>query len=139
MDADIKRDRLEAELLKSMENDQPMRWGVDDCALWCADILKAALGYDAALSFRGRYDSSDGAQDVLGDGGLPRALRNAARQHGWRRVAPGNEGVGDIALMRAGGVISTVICRAPGWFVGRGESGWVAVPTRLVKPIWAVA
>ncbi len=139
MDADLKRENLKEALLRAMEGDAPMQWGKDDCALWCANILKAALGYDAAILFRGRYDCPEGAQRVLGDGGLPRAIRNAARQHGWRRAAPGKECVGDIALMRSGGSVSTVICRAPGWFVGRSAAGWMAVPTRLVKPIWAVA
>lgn len=139
MDAHLKRERLRQELLRAMGTDAPMQWGVDDCALWCANILHAALGYDAAQSFRGRYGTADEAQRVLGDGGLPHAIRNAARQHNWRRVAPGKECVGDIGLMRTTEVVSTVICRAPGWFIGRSEGGWVAIPSRLVKPIWSVA
>lgn len=139
MDADLKRARLEAALTKAMAECSAMQWGRDDCALWCANILEAALGYDAAESFRGRYRSSDGAQRVLGEGGLPRAIRAASRAHGWHSVPRGGERVGDIGLMRTDGSVSTVICRATGWFVGRSEAGWVAVPSKVVSRIWAVA
>ena len=35
-------------------------YGQDDCALWCADIVRAATGFDPAADLRGTY--SDFAQ-----------------------------------------------------------------------------
>lgn len=138
--ADIRRASLEVELLAAMQSasSASMTWGRDDCALWCADILKAALGYDAAASFRGRYRTRIGAHRVLGHGGLPRALRMASRRHRWRRVAAADADVGDIGLAVAGNTISTVICRKPGWFIGRSDEGWTALPAAMVKVAWCV-
>lgn len=137
---DVKRCALEVELLAAMQlaAEQPMQWGRDDCALWCADILKAALGYDAAAHFRGRYRTRIGAHRVLGGGGLPHALRLASRRHGWRRVRPERADVGDVGLAVLVGVVSTVICRKPGWFVGRSEMGWTALPASMAKVAWSV-
>lgn len=115
-----------------------MQWGKDDCALWCANILKAALGYDGAERFRGRYRTRRGAGRVLGAAGLAGALRVAARKHKWRRIKVGAEQVGDIGILMLGQVPVTVICRAPGWFVARNEMGWSAMPSNLVRIIWAV-
>lgn len=138
MDADVSRQALERALLAAMGSPEPMRWGTDDCALWCANILKAALSYDGAARFRGRYRSRNGAKRVLGQGGLGAALKAAARKHKWRRIAEGAEQVGDIGLLMLGSVPVTVICRAPGWFVARNETGWSAMPAKLVRIIWAV-
>ena len=35
----------------------PIRWGRDDCALWCASAVLEATGYDPAQDLRGTYDS----------------------------------------------------------------------------------
>lgn len=115
-----------------------MQWGRDDCALWCANILKDALGYDGAERFRGRYRTRIGARRVLGRQGLAGALRAAARKHSWRRIKVGQEQVGDIGILMLMEVPVTVICRAPGWFVARNEMGWSAMPSKLVRIIWAV-
>lgn len=139
MDADVMRAKLDAALGQAMaEWGGPMRWGKDDCALWCANILRMALGYDAAASFRGRYRSCEGAQRVLGKGGLPEALRLAARAHGWERIEAERAEVGDIGLAEIGDTVSTMICRASGWFVGRSEAGWVAMPARGIRLAWKV-
>ncbi len=115
-----------------------MQWGRDDCALWCANIVKAALGYDAATTFRGRYRTRVGARRVLGRRGLAGALRAAARRHGWLRIKLGAEQVGDIGLLMLGEVPVTVICRAPGWFVARNEKGWSAMPAKHVRVMWSL-
>ena len=132
------RAKLESALLAAMANTAPMQWGRDDCALWCANILKVALGYDAAASFRGRYRTCIGARRVLGQRGLAGALRAAARKHGWRRIKVGAEQVGDIGILMLGDVPITVICRAPGWFVGRNEQGWSAMSAEHVRIMWAI-
>lgn len=135
---DARRAKLESALLAAMAVAAPMAWGRDDCALWCANILKAALDYDAAASFRGRYRTRIGARRVLGRQGLAGALRAAARKHEWRRIKVGAEQVGDIGILMLGDVPITVICRARGWFVARNEQGWSALPAKHVRVIWEV-
>ncbi|XUM25110.1 DUF6950 family protein (plasmid) [Bradyrhizobium oligotrophicum S58] len=140
MDAKLDpRDALERALLAAMAGRQQMRWGVDDCALWCANIIQEALGYDPAAAWRGRYRSRRGALRVLGRAGLLAAIEGAAAVHGWRHIDPGTEAKGDIGLMLVDGVPSTVICRAPGWFIGRNEGGWTALQGRHLQALWAVA
>lgn len=138
MDADLKRETLERALVAAMGSAGEMQWGKDDCALWCANILKDALGYDGAERFRGRYRTRMGARRVLGQQGLAGALRASARQHGWRRIKVGTEQVGDIGILMLDSVPVTVICRAPGWFLARSETGWSAMPSKLVRIIWSV-
>ncbi|MGY4288899.1 hypothetical protein ACVWXO_008119 [Bradyrhizobium sp. LM2.7] len=143
MDANVNtideaRAALERSLLAAMGAAGAMQWGVDDCALWCANILREALGYDGAARFRGRYRTRIGAHRVLGRGGLANALRLAGRRHRWRRIRTGEERVGDIGIVVIDGVASTVMCRAQGWFVGRNAAGWTALPSRDVRLIWAV-
>lgn len=144
MDADLtacaKREALDRALVAAMDAAarEPMRWGVDDCALWCANVLRDALGYDAALRFRDRYRTRIGARRVLGAAGLGEALRLAARRHRWRRIRLGAEQVGDIGLVFTSDAVSTVICRAPGWFVARNEGGFTAIPARAVRIVWAI-
>lgn len=133
------RKSLECSLLLAMDATQgEMRWGVDDCGLWCGNILREALGYDPCGELRGRYRTRLGARRVLGAGGLPAALRRAARRHGWRRAKDGEERAGDVALAVRHGVPAVVICRAQGWFVGRTEAGWMAIPSKDVSMTWAV-
>src|SRR6266850_5751068 len=59
-----RRLKLERALLSAMTAAGEMQWGKDDCALWCANILKDALGYDGAERFRGRYRTRIGARRV---------------------------------------------------------------------------
>ncbi|MCK1669444.1 hypothetical protein [Bradyrhizobium sp. 153] len=140
MDAGLRREALERAVVAAMDaaGRSAMQWGRDDCALWCANILRQVLTYDGAARFRGRYRTKIGAHRVLGKAGLAAALREAARRHKWRRVKPGAELPGDIGLALISGVASTVICRAPGWFVGRNEAGFTALPTSAIRIIWAI-
>jgi hypothetical protein len=142
MDAKLKRARLEAAVISAMvrASKSEMVWGKDDCALWCADILKEALGYDGAERFRGRYRTRIGARRVLGKGGLAGALRVSARKHRWRRIKQGAEQVGDIGIVTLNGTAASVVCRAPDWFVGRkDEIGFLALQAKFVRVIWSVA
>ncbi len=138
MAKELPRRSLERALAAAMGAAGEMRWGKDDCALWCANILHDALGYDGAARFRGRYRTRIGAGRVLGKAGLAGALRAAGRKHGWRLITEGQEMVGDIGIAVLNDMPSTVICRAPGWFIGRNESGWTALPAASIRVIWAV-
>lgn len=37
--------------------DQPRRYGVNDCCVWVADVLRASWGRDPMARFRGRYST----------------------------------------------------------------------------------
>ena len=121
------------------------RWGRDDCALWVADIISDALGYDPAARWRG-YVDRDGAARAVGALGLGMAIRSAASQFGWRRIAPAAGDVGDVGVTPAPAAIdgrierrlTTFICRAPGWWVARSERGFFAIESAGIKFAWAV-
>lgn len=146
MDADLKaRADLELALRKALwlAVDKQMVWGKDDCALWCADIIRDALGYDPALKFRGTFDDRAGASLMLGKTGLLGALRTSARRHRWRQIKPDDGLVGDMGLAILNNVEgkmiqSCVICRAPKWFIARSEHGFTAIASRFVARAWAV-
>lgn len=149
MDANlIARERLEEEIIHAMDRAcaSEVRWGVDDCALWVADIIRAALGYDPAVRFRGRYDDRAGASTALGPLGLGMAISAAAKAHGWPRIEPEAGRVGDVGVtalpVLINGVIerrmTTFICRAPGWWVARGVRGYAALPSQAIRFAWSV-
>lgn len=103
-------------------------WGKDDCVLWVADILAPVLGYDPVAAYRGRYKTKRGALRLLGRGGLSRALALIAAERSWRVTPPARANIGDVGLLLIAGVPSIVICRAKGWFVARGDHGFVGLP-----------
>lgn len=148
MDAELRR-QLESGVTAAMAqaSRDVMAWGKDDCALWCADIIRAVLPYDPARDFRGRYTTRNGARRALGPKGLAGALRRAARRHNWKRISPTMGRPGDVGLAwttveipkrDAALVLATVICRAPGWFVGRNERGFTAVRAEEVVATWSL-
>lgn len=77
---------------------------------------------------------------MLGRGGLAHALRAAGSRHGWKNIDVSSAQVGDVGISETDDAVSTVICRAPGWFVGRCETGWTAFPAKLglIRLVWAV-
>jgi hypothetical protein len=136
----IDREALETEIIRAMSaaGEHPMQWGKDDCALWCANILRPITGYDAAADFRGHYGTARGARRALGKGGLPAALKRAARRHKWIRVPASCAQTGDIGLILTEHGAATVICRARGWFVGRDQRGYMGVPAHMVRVAWSI-
>lgn len=44
---------------------RPFAWGVNDCAIFAADVIEAATGHDLAAPYRGRYRSRRGASLTL--------------------------------------------------------------------------
>lgn len=143
------RDNLELAVIAAMANAgrDVMEWGKDDCALWCADIVRDALGFDMGAPFRGRYHTRRGAMRVLGRSGLKGLLQRTARARHWKRIHPTLAQPGDLGLAwtrvalpgRAPTqVLATVICRADRWFVARNEKGFTAIPARDVAMAWSV-
>ncbi len=134
------RRRLQYHLLRAMKiaTKRGMRWGVDDCALWHADIDVAAMNRgDPAASFRGRYKTKRGAHRVLGLLGLPLALRQAADAFGCRRIKPSEAKVGDLGIMPMDGAFSTFRMLHRDEWIGRNEAGYSMAPTKLIKYAWS--
>jgi hypothetical protein len=113
---------------------QPMRWGFDDCALAQAQVQLAALGQDPCAAFRGRYRTRRGARRVLGHGGLPAALRVAARRYGWRKIRSRQARIGDIGLVPTPTGLGVVRLMHRGQWIGRNETGFTMIPTAVVHP-----
>ena len=110
----------------------PMQWGVDDCALWVANILQPVVGYDPAAAVRGRYRSRRGSMRITGREGLIGQLRSMAKRRKWKRIDPALAQSGDVGLawtlLDGKAVLATMICRDRDWFVGRSERGFSAIP-----------
>jgi hypothetical protein len=124
-----------------------MVWGVDDCMLAVADVVRGLTGRDPARRFRGRYRTRRGAVRVLGRGGTLKAAIGSARALRWRRIAPGTAKPGDVGLAaltvknargRTVTAFAAMVCRAPGWFVGRNERGFTALPDSRVAFAWSI-
>lgn len=76
----------------------PFRWGRNDCALFCADVVKAITGEDPVPEFRGKYRSEPGAQRALkslGKGTLTRTLDAK-----FDRVEPAFAQRGDLVMVK---------------------------------------
>jgi hypothetical protein len=144
----MNRAALETAVVNAMTAacEKEMQWGVDDCTLWCANIIRNTLGYDPAKNARGRYKTRNGARRFLGTAGLKGALTKAARRHKWKRIDPEYARPGDVGLawttveVRGKQVttLATMICRAPGWFVGRNERGFTAINSNMIVAAWSV-
>jgi len=138
------RAALETAILDAMDRagSVPMQWGADDCALWCANILQNALGYDPAKQWRGHYKTRRGAMRALGKVSLLRSISKMAVKHRWKRVHPTLAQTGDVGMawivQDKKHVLATVICRSRGWFVGRNELGFSAIPAAKVAVAWSV-
>ena len=44
---------------------RPFAWGVNDCALFAADGIRAITGVDIAADFRGKYSDEAGAMAAV--------------------------------------------------------------------------
>lgn len=150
MDTNLIRSRAPSAIEQAMRrwSIQSMQWGADDCMLAIADIVRQIAGQDPARRFRDRYRTRRGAVRVLGRGGVLKAARDSACALHWRRIEsdsaqPGDVGLTLLAVTDVSGRVSpthaAMICRAPGWFVGRSERGVVALPASLITHAWSIA
>lgn len=140
-------------------------WGFDDCMLAVADVVRQVTGKDPARRFRDRYKTRRGAVRALGRGGIVKAARDSARALHWRRINPADAQPGDVGLVeikrvvypgaralevdkKAGRLVrargrtitshAAMICRAPGWFVGRNDRGVTALPASQIAMAWSI-
>lgn len=72
-------------------------WGTHDCATFAADCVLAMTGIDFAASFRGRYDSAEGAARLLAAAGYRSHVDLAAAV--LPEIHPAEACRGDIAVV----------------------------------------
>jgi hypothetical protein len=118
-------------LMKAIaESAEPMRWGVDDCGLFAANIVQAVTGHDPAAEVRGQYQNQlTAARLYRKNGGTGAVLVRA----GWKRVqAPTDL---DIGLIEARPMKAAAVFVA-GMFHVRGPVGVTSVPPSAISEIY---
>lgn len=111
-------------------------WGRDDCALWVAEIVKAALGTDPAARFRNRYTTPIGYLRVLrreGFQNLSEVITAAADEMGWPQLLhEADAQIGDIGVTTNGKHFTACMSNGRGFWIARSEMGWAALPGSLM-------
>lgn len=148
MDANLIRDRIAEEIERAIDRAEGrvVAWGSDDCMMWAANILRDALGHDPAEPFRNRYSCHTDALKVIGEGGLPAAVRRQCKALGWRGIRKRETAeIGDFGVMRnlTTGDHSCVLRyntdrAGRGFWIGRADRGVALVPTDRVPVAWRV-
>jgi hypothetical protein len=143
VDAELKRQRLAEALESAVETAEVTQaaWGVDDCVLWCANVLKEALDFDPVSGIRGKYDSQETAHALIGKQGLAAGLRYRAKKFGWVRIAPERAKIGDLGILKdfATGTQTCVLKFKGRFWAARGWAGIVLIPEDKISSAWSVA
>lgn len=144
MDTDVTlRERIADEVERAIDRADgvPARWGVDDCTLWIADILRAATGKDPAADFRGKYSDRTTAYELIGPRGLAFGIQKRAKRFGWqplRRVEIAKAEYGDLGIARLPGVQACVMKVSGRFWIGRSDRGVAYLANNLVTAAWRV-
>ena len=82
-------------------------WGKSDCCMFACDVVKATVGIDPAESYRGKYDSKEGAYNCLNEIG---SIEHAFDKH-FNRIDFNVAKRGDVVLHESDGdgVILSVV------------------------------
>jgi hypothetical protein len=122
----------------------PFQWGVNDCALFAADGIRAIAGVDIAEDFRGKYDDEAGAfeliKTVTGGTTVADAAAYCADKHGLReRVHPLMAQRGDLVVVESLGMLISGLVHLNGrHVVVAAEKGLNRLPIMSVKRSWAI-
>jgi hypothetical protein len=136
-----RRAALEAEIERAIaecdESAPAWIWGERDCLLFCADIVKRAIGVDPAEPYRGRYSSREGAAEVIGPKGLLWVSRRRARELGADPVKISKAEIGDWGVcLTPEGLASVVKYRGEYW-IGCIDRGVALIKDVHVKAAWS--
>jgi hypothetical protein len=114
----------------------PFEWGVNDCALFAADCVKAITDIDLATDLRGTYATAREAYELIKDRGGLEAIATAALGQPMEFKLQMQRG--DVALVNINGRESLVIC-ADSVLVGPAvESGIALIPITEAVKAWEV-
>lgn len=115
---------------------EPFAWGVADCALFLADWVRLARGFDPAAPLRGRYRCHLGAaRHIRRLGGMEAMGRALAAEAGLPETADPQPG--DVGLVRDPHAGPVFAIRTPLGWAAKGERG-VALGAFPVIVAWAV-
>lgn len=115
-----------ASVIARMEG--PFVWGVSDCCLAAADVVRDLVGVDPMAELRGTYSTAGEARDrLLAAGGYEAGLRAA----GFRPVS--RPEVGDVGLTWCRAM---AVCVGDRW-AAKTERGLLLV--RSVRRAWRLA
>lgn len=125
----------------------PFAWGVNDCALFAADGIRAITGVDIADDFRGKYASEEDAlalmKTVLGAEGsaaptVAEAAAYCAKKHGMAEwLQPLRARRGDLVVFQAptGSLVAGLV-HLCGQIVAVGEKGLFLFPISKALRAW---
>lgn len=131
------RDRLGEAIDRVRRMAPGMPASFDMCALKAAEIhLEAGLP-DPAAPHRGQYTTEQEMRRHLGKGGLPAAVRKAARRLGWKRIHASRAQLGDWGLVATPNGPAVVVKDRAG-FLQFVAGGYALVPLEAVNPCWNV-
>lgn len=101
MGLELDNDRLAAFLERRTAT--PWAWGRADCALFAADWILEARGFDPAADWRGRYATALGCRRLLKKrGGLAAVFAGLAARHGFAERTEGEALMdGDVGVLTA--------------------------------------
>lgn len=111
-------------------------WGRNDCALFAADCVLTATGFDPAAEFRGKYATEREALRLLKETNLEKLADR------WfpRLPSPLAATSGDIGLVmvKESGLEAFVVCGGGQWWYGPAENGLAPYPRSDIRIAWGI-
>ena len=133
------RERIAEEIQRGIERADGVHpvWGVDDCTLWVANILRDATGKDPAKSFRGKYSNKEEAYALIGKRGLAFGIQRRSRVFGWKPLSKKMlhlAELGDIGIFKDSqrGIQSCVLKISSRFWIGRAPLGVAYLPNEKI-------
>lgn len=123
----------------------PFAWGVNDCAFFAADAIRAMTGTDIADDFRDKYNTEVGAlraiKKVTGGSSIADAAAYCAGKHGLiEHKYPLMAKRGDLVLVknRDGDEIAGIVSLDGRYVVSPGDEGLVKFSIIEVTRAWSL-
>jgi hypothetical protein len=118
---------------------QLFQWGVNDCALWPADVVLELSGIDPATPFRGTYNDEAGAAAIIAEYGSMENLFTSClgfeTSDNWKRAKRG-----DIVLMELEGGVTGGVVDDTGEKIAvfaTGDAALIRVPLKRAALVWS--
>jgi hypothetical protein len=123
----------------------PFAWGVNDCALFAADGIRAITGTDIAEDFRGKYAGERAAfaliRKVTGGSNVADAAVHCAQKHGLSELANVKFAQrGDLVVFEnaQGELVAGLVHLSGVHIVAVGNDGLYRMPISAAQRAWRV-
>lgn len=120
---------------------RPFAWGVSDCAIFGADVVKAVTGNDPAASYRGKYKTLGGGLRAVRKAGFKDQidyLNKTFSQVPLSMAVMGDLAVIETDLIGPNGMGNSVALIAGPFVIGVGPNGLVRLPIDVAKKVYRV-